>query len=342
MQREISTSNGGIIDFDQSDGFDGYTSLYSSVFQPQTSFFSLTPSDCSTDEDTGNSPIGVDFMQSLENASYSRFLLEHQDLVDRHNLCLSHLRNAAKEAEALRQDNMNLRVSNINLNKRLALLIRASVNNRSDHYTSSSASSFVNDQFRQMCIGETAAAAAGNESGAWEEVSVESPTSVIENDRFEGKVSDRVSLPKSISVRPNDQAGGSNGGRVRRPNRIKTPHPFTGTQKVYVRGGGNRKEEQQQVELEVYNQGMFKTELCNKWQETGACPYGEQCQFAHGIAELRPVLRHPRYKTEVCRMVLAGDHCPYGHRCHFRHALTDEERLSLRRSPLKPKPVNMQ
>ncbi|KAD1573175.1 hypothetical protein E3N88_02423 [Mikania micrantha] len=81
------------------------------------------------------------------------------------------------------------------------------------------------------------------------------------------------------------------------------------------------------LEFEVYNQGMSKTELCNKWQETGTCPYGDTCHFAHGISELRPVIRHPRYKTEVCRMVLAGDICPYGHRCHFRHSLTDEEML---------------
>jgi butyrate response factor 1 len=81
------------------------------------------------------------------------------------------------------------------------------------------------------------------------------------------------------------------------------------------------------AELDVCNQGMFKTELCNKWEETGACPYGDQCQFAHGVAELRPVIRHPRYKTEVCRMVLTGQVCPYGHRCHFRHSLTAAERL---------------
>lgn len=84
----------------------------------------------------------------------------------------------------------------------------------------------------------------------------------------------------------------------------------------------------QDVEYDVYNQGMFKTELCNKWQDTGACPYGDRCQFAHGIEELRPVIRHPRYKTELCRMVAAGDRCPYGHRCHFRHALTEEEKAT--------------
>lgn len=103
-------------------------------------------------------------------------------------------------------------------------------------------------------------------------------------------------------------------------------------QRVYVEGGKGE-EDKEAVELEVYNQGMMKTELCNKWQETGACPYGHHCQFAHGITELRPVIRHPRYKTELCRMVLAGDTCPYGHRCHFRHTLTDQERSFLLAPP---------
>lgn len=108
-------------------------------------------------------------------------------------------------------------------------------------------------------------------------------------------------------------------------------------QRVYVPGA---KEEEDALEFDVYNQGMIKTELCNKWEETGACPYGENCQFAHGIKELRPVIRHPRYKTEVCRMVLAGDVCPYGHRCHFRHSLTEEERLmaAAAAAPLRPPP----
>ncbi|KAJ0043614.1 hypothetical protein Pint_18705 [Pistacia integerrima] len=101
-------------------------------------------------------------------------------------------------------------------------------------------------------------------------------------------------------------------------------------QKAHVPSGNNEREEEaakaKAEGLEVYNQGMWKTELCNKWQETGTCPYGDYCQFAHGINELRPVIRHPKYKTEVCRMVLSGATCPYGHRCHFRHSLTEQER----------------
>ncbi|KAL6571882.1 hypothetical protein OROHE_002751 [Orobanche hederae] len=67
-------------------------------------------------------------------------------------------------------------------------------------------------------------------------------------------------------------------------------------QKVYVRGA---QREEEPLVMVVYNQWMFKTELCNKWQETGACRYGDHCQFAHGIGELCSVIRHPCYKTEL-------------------------------------------
>lgn len=43
------------------------------------------------------------------------------------------------------------------------------------------------------------------------------------------------------------------------------------------------------LEFEVYNKGMLKTELCNKCEETVACSYSDQCQFAHGISDLRTV-----------------------------------------------------
>nr|GMD18498.1 zinc finger CCCH domain-containing protein 15-like [Ipomoea batatas] len=161
----------------------------------------------------------------------------------------------------------------------------------------------------------------------------------MDSGRVERNNVDRVLLPKSISVRSSGYLKTAQAGGSRPENRSKASHTavisffpisfkqklaLTNSQRVYLKGA---KKEEQPLELEVYNQGMFKTELCNKWQETGACPYGDNCQFAHGLEELRPVLRHPRYKTEVCRMVLNGDPCPYGHRCHFRHSLTDQEKL---------------
>ncbi|XP_021896285.1 zinc finger CCCH domain-containing protein 15 [Carica papaya] len=306
----------------QDQQFDGgvMNSLYSSsspMFSPETSL-SLAPY------------LDPSYQQS-------RLLMQqHQDMVNRHALSLSRLSEAEKEAESLRLENARLRSVNRELNKQLSILIRASVQN---HFISSSdfeSTPFdVLNGFRSLsiCGGDDQEHAA-----SWEDVCDESPTSVIE--RVDGE---RTSLPKSISIRSNGylkmsvQNGNGHGGRsTRGATRPGTSGLLNETQKVYVHGG---KKEEEPLELEVYNQGMFKTELCNKWQETGSCPYGDHCQFAHGIEELRPVIRHPRYKTEVCRMVLAGDVCPYGHRCHFRHALTEQERFM---GQVKPRAIKLE
>ncbi|PIA65555.1 hypothetical protein AQUCO_00100803v1 [Aquilegia coerulea] len=31
----------------------------------------------------------------------------------------------------------------------------------------------------------------------------------------------------------------------------------------------------------------WKTRMCNKWETSGSCPFGEKCHFAHGVAELK-------------------------------------------------------
>uniref|UniRef100_A0A6V7JG55 C3H1-type domain-containing protein n=1 Tax=Bracon brevicornis TaxID=1563983 RepID=A0A6V7JG55_9HYME len=63
----------------------------------------------------------------------------------------------------------------------------------------------------------------------------------------------------------------------------------------------------------------YKTELCRPFEESGACKYGDKCQFAHGFSELRNLARHPKYKTELCRTFHTIGFCPYGPRCHFIH-----------------------
>lgn len=63
----------------------------------------------------------------------------------------------------------------------------------------------------------------------------------------------------------------------------------------------------------------YKTELCRPFEEAGECKYGEKCQFAHGMHELRNLQRHPKYKTELCRTFHSSGFCPYGPRCHFVH-----------------------
>lgn len=59
--------------------------------------------------------------------------------------------------------------------------------------------------------------------------------------------------------------------------------------------------------------------MCRSFEETGACRYGNKCQFAHGQGELRTINRHPRYKTEVCKTFHTIGTCPYGKRCRFIH-----------------------
>uniref|UniRef100_A0A803NEQ9 C3H1-type domain-containing protein n=1 Tax=Chenopodium quinoa TaxID=63459 RepID=A0A803NEQ9_CHEQI len=141
-----------------------------------------------------------------------------------------------------------------------------------------------------------------------------SPTSTVVDDLDEED--ERFTLPKSISVRSPGYFKLANSNSPTPVNQSQYPSQHANGTILRV------KKEDKAVEMDVFNQGMYKTELCNKWQETGTCPYGPQCQFAHGVAELRPVIRHPRYKTQVCRMVLSGVSCPYGHRCHFRHSLS--------------------
>ena len=75
------------------------------------------------------------------------------------------------------------------------------------------------------------------------------------------------------------------------------------------------------------NSSRYKTELCRPFEENGFCKYGEKCQFAHGIQEVRSLSRHPKYKTELCRTYHTVGFCPYGPRCHFIHN-EDEHKLS--------------
>ncbi|XWS23410.1 hypothetical protein CRYUN_Cryun28dG0011800 [Craigia yunnanensis] len=233
---------------------------------------------------------------SLFSLYHPRLLMQqHQDMINCYNLCLTRLREATREAKALHQENTSLLSVNCNLNKQLNALIQASVQSRFASFDYNTMSFELINALQGIFL-------SGDGIGE-EEVSDESPTSVME-----GALDvERVLLPKSISVMSNgylkmmSQAGTSHRGKTRGLTWPRNASQLSEA-KVYVQGGKN---EEEPLELKMYNQGMFKTELCNKWQETDACPYGDQCQFAHNIEEC-PVIRHPRYKTEVCRMVLVG------------------------------------
>ena len=65
----------------------------------------------------------------------------------------------------------------------------------------------------------------------------------------------------------------------------------------------------------------FKTELCKNFSETGECPYGKKCKFAHGRDELneKRVLNKGRYKSKKCVSFHTNMVCSYGVRCLFVH-----------------------
>ncbi|KAK7269816.1 hypothetical protein RIF29_22568 [Crotalaria pallida] len=345
----------------QSNSAAAFASFYSAFLND------LTPSSISASFSSNNGGSGVSLYpyssdsgtQLSHGYGYdSGFIQKHQDMVNRHSMCLTRLVETSKEVEALRQENTQLRAANKELQKNLSLLIQASLENQFGGVETQTTPFDVVHGFRAFHVGDGKENCAAdwnmnnsnnninnnnnnnncnNNNNKNEKVEVdvseESPTSVIENNGVEVE---RFALPKSISVRSNGYLKMAQSAAVvhtnTAPTRTKgatrarsnaTAPSDAAVQKVYVRGG---QKEEEPLEMVVYNQGMFKTELCNKWQETGTCPYNDHCQFAHGIGELRPVIRHPRYKTEVCRMVLAGVVCPYGHRCHFRHALTEEEK----------------
>mmetsp|Transcript_7979 Transcript_7979/g.18503 ORF Transcript_7979/g.18503 Transcript_7979/m.18503 type:complete len:439 (-) Transcript_7979:183-1499(-) len=92
---------------------------------------------------------------------------------------------------------------------------------------------------------------------------------------------------------------------------------------------------------------LYKTRVCAYFQTTGACHFGERCNFAHGSEDLRTVaepvsgrrssdvadsdttsicssvdlnalLGLPDFKTRMCRNFQTGG-CKYGDRCNFAH-----------------------
>ncbi|EFJ24929.1 hypothetical protein SELMODRAFT_16790, partial [Selaginella moellendorffii] len=78
---------------------------------------------------------------------------------------------------------------------------------------------------------------------------------------------------------------------------------------------------------------FFKTKLCSRFR-AGTCPYITNCNFAHGMEELRkpppgwedfvnpPVVADGggnAAKLRPCKRFFAEGVCPYGERCIFSH-----------------------
>lgn len=171
---------------DEQDG-DAFASLYSSlVLAPETT---RSHTHNYTDPNIHDS---LYYSRLLIRQQEQQQQQQHQDMINRHTLCLTRLREAAREAETLRQENASLRSVNRELNKHISLLIRSSVNDHLSCGNNNDATTSLGlaNAMRGLSI--------GGGGGGGEEACVESPTSVMENVEVK-----RISLPKSISVRSN-------------------------------------------------------------------------------------------------------------------------------------------
>lgn len=125
-------------------------------------------------------------------------------------------------------------------------------------------------------------------------------------------LSSREFVPKGFANVSNGALNGSHGGRAGEVGRgSEVGH---GSE---VEHGSEAGSAGQGVRFDT--NPLYKTELCRSYEEFGQCRYGNKCQFAHSLEELRPVQRHPKYKTEVCKTFATTGTCPYGTRCRFIH-----------------------
>ena len=76
----------------------------------------------------------------------------------------------------------------------------------------------------------------------------------------------------------------------------------------------------QHEQQQFLNDPKYKTELCKKFSDTGMCPYGSKCRFAHGKGELISKMLNSNYKKKPCKTFNENGFCPYGSRCSFKHS----------------------
>lgn len=91
----------------------------------------------------------------------------------------------------------------------------------------------------------------------------------------------------------------------------------------------------------------YKTVMCQAWLESMKCAFGENCKFAHGEHELRPVRfgnqirNNLKYKTKLCDKYTTTGICPYGSRCLFIHPAPAKPGAPNQKPPtLSTSPIN--
>ncbi|SCU94072.1 LADA_0G06348g1_1 [Lachancea dasiensis] len=81
---------------------------------------------------------------------------------------------------------------------------------------------------------------------------------------------------------------------------------------------------------EKCNKVLYKTELCESFSTKGHCRYGSNCQFAHGLQELKFKERNNKFRTKPCVNWMKTGTCPYRQRCCFKHGDDNDIKMYLR------------
>lgn len=86
---------------------------------------------------------------------------------------------------------------------------------------------------------------------------------------------------------------------------------------------------QRKIEINKINKSLYKTELCESFVTTGKCRYGNKCQFAHGLSELKLKDVTNNYRTKHCSSWIKYGYCKYGNRCLFKHGNDEDIKVYL-------------
>lgn len=95
-----------------------------------------------------------------------------------------------------------------------------------------------------------------------------------------------------------------------------------------------------QAQMTPFENPLYKTRLCERFETEAYCPYGPKCTFAHGTTELRERPQeaaekaqgnglaankdgpeNPLYKTRLCERFMKENFCQYGPKCNFGRLL---------------------
>lgn len=86
---------------------------------------------------------------------------------------------------------------------------------------------------------------------------------------------------------------------------------------------------------EKVNRQLYKTELCESFSTRGVCKYGDKCQFAHGLHELKLKERSTNFRTKPCLNWAKYGYCRYGKRCCFKHGEDKDIEVYLQAGTIK-------